>query len=66
MRSRGRACRTFIRTASGIRWSVLEMPETMKEIDARFDARIERIMEILDDEEAIGKLLKMPTKGLPN
>jgi hypothetical protein len=42
------------------------MPETMKEIDARFDARIERIMEILDDEEAIGKLLKMPTKGLPN
>ena len=45
---------------------VLEMPETRQEIDNRFDGPIERILELLEDEEAIGALLRTPTKGLPN
>ncbi|HKD79528.1 MAG TPA: hypothetical protein VKH81_07520 [Candidatus Angelobacter sp.] len=44
---------------------VLKMPETEREIDARFDSQIEHIMQMLDDQEALDALLKMPTKGLP-
>lgn len=45
---------------------ILEMPETQEELDNRFDPQINKIMQLLDDQEAIAALLKMPTKGLPS
>jgi integrase len=45
---------------------ILRMPETQQEIDGRFDPQIERIMQLLDDQEAVASLLKLPAKGLPN
>src|SRR5262249_21317175 len=45
---------------------VLELPETQKEIDDRFDPQIEKIMRLLDDHEAVADLLRAPAKGLPN
>ena len=45
---------------------ILEMPETQTEVDSRFDPQIETIMRLLDDQDAIATLLKMPAKGLPS
>jgi hypothetical protein len=46
--------------------AILEMPETQTEVDNRFDQQIEKIMRLLDDQDAIALLLKMPAKGLPS
>jgi hypothetical protein len=45
---------------------ILELPSTQKELDAKFDEHIEKIMRSLEDQEAIAALLRTPTKGLPN
>ena len=68
LRAMNQACpiKEIRETWEGSLKDVLEMPETKREIDSRFDMQIERIMELLDSEEAIAALLKMPTKGLPN
>jgi hypothetical protein len=45
---------------------ILEMPDTQREIDERFDPVIEKIMQLLDDQEAVAGLVQMPGHGLPN
>ena len=54
-----------------INWEVrlkqlLAEPEPKKELDAKFDPHIDKILRTLEDREAFASLLRTPTKGLPN
>lgn len=69
------AFRTMNQTCSipGIRntWeetlkSLLENPGGRKELDAKFDPHIQKIMQSLSEREAFAALLRSPTKGLPS
>ena len=67
--------RTLIHISSDqdlrINWEVnlarlLAEPEPKKELDAKFDPHIDKILRTLEDREAFAALLRTPTKGLPN
>ena len=45
---------------------LLAEPEPKKELDAKFDPHIEKILQALENREAFAALLRSPTKGLPN
>src|SRR5579864_204133 len=45
---------------------LLQEPEPKKELDAKFDPHIEKILQALENQEVFAALLQTPTKGLPN
>ena len=45
---------------------ILALPNTQQVINERFDPVIEKIIWLLDDQEAVASLTKTPGHGLPN
>ena len=45
---------------------LLAEPEPKRELDAKFDPHIAKILHALENQAAFAALLRSPTKGLPN